>query len=54
MWDEPYILGLQQDRITVQTVEPPLFIQTLPDLIKARLMYRYNILYSFKIYILEI
>ncbi|GBP23493.1 hypothetical protein EVAR_12773_1 [Eumeta japonica] len=40
VWDEPYILGLLQDQIIVQTVEPNLFIQTLPDLNKARLMYR--------------
>ncbi|KAJ0176101.1 hypothetical protein K1T71_008275 [Dendrolimus kikuchii] len=40
VWDEPYILGLLQDQVIVQTVEPTLFIQTLPDLNKARLMYR--------------
>ncbi|KAL0829175.1 hypothetical protein ABMA28_004014 [Loxostege sticticalis] len=40
VWDEPFILGLVQDEIKVQTVEPPLFIQTLPELKKARLMYR--------------
>ncbi|CAK1543127.1 unnamed protein product [Leptosia nina] len=40
VWDEPFILGLLQDNIVVQTVEPPLFIQTLQDLNKARLMYR--------------
>ncbi|XP_045499853.1 vam6/Vps39-like protein [Colias croceus] len=42
VWDEPFILGLLQDNVVVQTVEPPLFIQTLPDLNKARLMYRYK------------
>ncbi|KAI5642851.1 vacuolar sorting protein 39 domain 2 domain-containing protein [Phthorimaea operculella] len=40
LWDEPYILGLLQDQIIVQTVEPALFVQTLPELNKARLMYR--------------
>ncbi|XP_072931702.1 vam6/Vps39-like protein [Epargyreus clarus] len=39
-WEEPYILGLLQDQIVVQTVEPPLFIQTLSELNKARLIYR--------------
>lgn len=40
VWDEPYILGLLQEDVVVQTVEPALFVQTLPDLVKARLMYR--------------
>lgn len=40
VWDEPYILGLLQDQIVVQTVEPGFFIQTLPELNKARLMYK--------------
>ncbi|KAI8432249.1 hypothetical protein MSG28_004690 [Choristoneura fumiferana] len=41
VWDEPYLLGLMQDdNVVVQTVEPPLFVQTLPELNKARLMYR--------------
>lgn len=40
VWDEPFVLGLMQDQVVVQTVEPALFIQTLPDLNKARLMYR--------------
>ncbi|XP_069359986.1 vam6/Vps39-like protein [Maniola hyperantus] len=40
VWDEPFVLGLLQDQVIVQTVEPSLFIQTLPDLNKARLMYR--------------
>ncbi|CAH2041395.1 unnamed protein product, partial [Iphiclides podalirius] len=40
VWDEPFILGLLSDQVVVQTVEPPLFIQTLPELNKARLMYR--------------
>nr|XP_021201535.2 vam6/Vps39-like protein [Helicoverpa armigera] len=40
VWDEPYVLGLLSDQVIVQTVEPYLFIQTLPELNKARLMYR--------------
>ncbi|XP_026730982.1 vam6/Vps39-like protein [Trichoplusia ni] len=40
VWDEPYVLGLISDQVIVQTVEPALFIQTLPELNKARLMYR--------------
>ncbi|CAF4855845.1 unnamed protein product [Pieris macdunnoughi] len=40
VWDEPFILGLLQDTVVVQTVEPPLFIQTFVELNKARLMYR--------------
>ncbi|KAM3961523.1 vacuolar protein sorting 39 [Aphomia sociella] len=40
VWDEPFVLGLLQDQIVVQTVEPSLFIQTIPELNKARLMYR--------------
>ncbi|KAG6441077.1 hypothetical protein O3G_MSEX001642 [Manduca sexta] len=40
VWDQPFVLGLLQDQIVVQTVEPALFIQTLVDLNKARLMYR--------------
>ncbi|KAF9422936.1 hypothetical protein HW555_001479 [Spodoptera exigua] len=40
VWDEPYVLGLLSDQVIVQTVEPSLFIQTLPELNKARLMYR--------------
>ncbi|XP_045536807.1 vam6/Vps39-like protein [Papilio machaon] len=40
VWETPYILGLLTDRVIVQTVEPSMFIQTLPDLNKARLMYR--------------
>ncbi|XP_050677422.1 vam6/Vps39-like protein [Leptidea sinapis] len=41
VWDEPFVLGLlSQDNVVVQTVEPPMFIQTLPELNKARLMYR--------------
>ncbi|XP_049875030.1 vam6/Vps39-like protein [Pectinophora gossypiella] len=40
VWDEPYMLGLLQDQVIVQTVEPALFIQTLLELNKARLMYR--------------
>ncbi|XP_063538558.1 vam6/Vps39-like protein [Cydia strobilella] len=43
VWDEPYLLGLMQDdNVVVQTVEPALFVQTLPELNKARLMYRCN------------
>ncbi|XP_068628376.1 vam6/Vps39-like protein [Battus philenor] len=40
VWDKPFILGLLSDQVIVQTVEPPMFIQTLPELNKARLMYR--------------
>ncbi|CAG4945545.1 unnamed protein product [Parnassius apollo] len=40
VWDEPFILGLLSDQVIVQTVEPALYIQTLPELNKARLMYR--------------
>ncbi|KAL4715769.1 hypothetical protein ACJJTC_006348 [Scirpophaga incertulas] len=40
VWDEPFILGLMQEELRVHTVEPPLFIQTLSELNKARLMYR--------------
>ncbi|CAB3255745.1 unnamed protein product [Arctia plantaginis] len=40
VWDEPFVLGLLADQVVVQTVEPTLFIQTLPELKQARLMYR--------------
>ncbi|CAG9100793.1 hypothetical protein JYU34_013536 [Plutella xylostella] len=40
VWDEPYIVGLLQEEVVVQTIDPPLFIQTLPELNKARMMYR--------------
>lgn len=40
VWDQPFLLGLLQDQVIVQTVEPALFIQTLGELNKARLMYR--------------
>ncbi|KOB68907.1 Vam6/Vps39-like protein [Operophtera brumata] len=41
VWDEPYILGLLQDKVIVQSVEPERFIQTLNEPNRARLMYRY-------------
>lgn len=37
-WDEPYILGLLNDVIEVQTIDPSGLIQTLSDLHKARLI----------------
>ncbi|XP_075976960.1 vacuolar protein sorting 39 [Anticarsia gemmatalis] len=40
VWDKPFVLGLLSDQVIVQAVEPTLFIQTLPELTKARLMYR--------------
>ncbi|CAH0400093.1 unnamed protein product [Chilo suppressalis] len=40
VWDEPFILGLMPEELRVQTVDPPLFIQTISELNKARLMYR--------------
>ncbi|XP_028037182.1 vam6/Vps39-like protein [Bombyx mandarina] len=40
VWDQPFVLGLLQDQVVVQTVEPAFYIQSLSELNKARLMYR--------------
>ncbi|XP_077303016.1 vacuolar protein sorting 39 [Arctopsyche grandis] len=38
--DAPYILGLLSDQVVVHTIDPPMFIQTLSELNRARLLYK--------------
>lgn len=39
-WDDPYLLGIVQDRLEVYTLEGCIHIQTIKELNKARLVYR--------------
>ncbi|XP_024940137.1 vam6/Vps39-like protein isoform X2 [Cephus cinctus] len=39
-WDDPYLLGIVHDTLEVYTLEGCLQIQTIPDLNKARLIFR--------------
>lgn len=40
VWDEPYILGVIQDSIEIQSIEPGGLVQTLDNLSKVRLITR--------------